>query len=315
MIVTPYTRDDISVWDKAVAESRNGTFQHFRAYMDYHSDRFDDCSLIARDDHNRVVAVLPAHKTGTTICSHKGLTFGGWIMSARADMRAVMEIWRLMAEHYRVAGFTELYYRPAPHIYHRYPAEEDLYALFRAGGQLVSSQVSSVINLATPIGFDGTSRRKVNKGSRLGIACSESSDLASFWEVLSTMLLERHNTLPVHTLEEIRLLQERFPKNIRLYTATLDGQLLAGVLMYYSDTVAHCQYIAASPEGRDLNALPCLFDYLIAEAHSRGLQIFDFGTSCERGGLVLNEGLVRQKCGFGARAVVYNAYTVMLQKV
>ncbi len=46
-------------WDDAVRNSRNGTFLHLRDYMDYHSDRFADFSLVAHDG-DKVVAVLPA---------------------------------------------------------------------------------------------------------------------------------------------------------------------------------------------------------------------------------------------------------------
>ena len=34
----------------------------------------------------------------------------------------------------------------------------------------------------------------------------------------------------------------------------------------------------------------------------------DFGTSTEQGGTYLNEGLIKQKEGFGGRAVVYDTY-------
>ena len=39
---------------------------------------------------------------------------------------------------------------------------------------------------------------------------------------------------------------------------------------------------------------------------------FDFGISTEQGGRYLNEGLVFQKEGFGARAVVYDTYAIKL---
>ena len=34
-------------WNELARQCRNSTFQHQRGYMDYHSDRFTDCSLIA----------------------------------------------------------------------------------------------------------------------------------------------------------------------------------------------------------------------------------------------------------------------------
>ncbi len=38
----------------------------------------------------------------------------------------------------------------------------------------------------------------------------------------------------------------------------------------------------------------------------------DLGTSNEQNGMYLNQGLVRHKCSLGARATVYDTYTIML---
>lgn len=312
MTIEAYKPDLKEVWDLAVDTSRNGLFQHRRDYMDYHSDRFTDCSVIARDAKGRVIAILPAHASGNTVCSHRGLTFGGWLMGMKADMPAMMEVWQAATDYYKSLGFKQLYYRPAPYIFHSYPADEDLYALFRAGGRLEASQVSSVIDLARPLGFDMSYRQSVRKASAAGVAVRETDDYAAFWSILSDVLKEHHNAKPVHTLDEIELLHGRFCDNIRLYGAYLEGRMIAGVVMYYSGTVAHSQYTAAGDEARRLRVLPLLYNAIIEESTRRGHRWFDFGISCEDGGRILNEGLVRQKCAFGARAVVYNAYTVDL---
>ena len=41
--------------------------------------------------------------------------------------------------------------------------------------------------------------------------------------------------------------------------------------------------------------------------------IFDFGISTEQGGRYLNEGLIFQKEGFGARTVVYDTYELNIE--
>ena len=119
------------------------------------------------------------------------------------------------------------------------------------------------------------------------------------------MLQSRYGTHPVHSIEELKLLQSRLPDNIKLYTATLNGNMVAGVLMYYTATVAHSQYIAASPQGRQVKALPLLFQHLIATAKADGFKYFDFGISTEKSGTYLNEGLLQQKSRLGGRGVIY----------
>ena len=308
--IIPYAPQYKMLWDEAVAESRNGLFQHRLDYMDYHAQRFCDCSLLASDARRRIIAVLPAHVSGDEVSSHRGLTFGGWLMTQRADMAAMMEVWASMAEYYRSRGWRSLYYRPSPHIYHRYPAEEDIYALYRAGGSLKAVQVSSVVDNSCPRGFDMASRQSVRKAAASGVEVGESADWAAFWTILSGRLQERYNAHPVHTLDEVLMLRERFPENIKLYAATLEGRMIAGVVVYDCGTAVHSQYCASTDEGRRSRALPLLYRHVLDVYALR--RYFDFGTSNEDGGLVLNEGLIRQKCGFGGRAVAYNAYSIQL---
>lgn len=307
-----YNPDRACEWDALVEASRNGTFLHKRAYMDYHSDRFDDCSLMAFDSKGRLIAALPAHRAGKVLASHRGLTYGGWIMSNRADMEAMMEVWQNLLEFARGEAFDEIIYRPVPHIFHRYPAEEDIYALWRSGGALDSVQISSTVDLTEPLGFDMAGRQAVRKAEARGIVAGASDDFEGFWRVLTENLMTTHGAVPVHSLDEILLLHSRFPDNIRLYTATLDGEILAGVVMYDTGVVAHSQYASASPTGKDLRAMPALYHAIMAEAKSRGCRYFDFGTSCEDGGRHLNLGLIRQKCGFGARGIAFPSYRLKL---
>lgn len=311
MTVEEYTPSLSAEWDDIVAASRNGTFLHKRAYMDYHASRFNDASLIARDSRGRAIALLPAHSCGDAVASHRGLTYGGWLMTMRADAAAMLEIWNMTAELYRSHGFRELFYRPAPHIYHKYPAEEDLYALFRAGGRLDSTLISSVIATANAPRFDETRRQGVRKAEAAGVTVGESDDWAAFWDILTDLLAERHNAAPVHSLAEITMLQARFPDNIKLYTATVDGRIIGGTVLYITDTVAHTQYVATTAQGRDLNALPLLYSRLL-EQYSH-LPYFDFGTSNEDAGRILNTGLIAQKQAYGARAIIYPSFTVPLK--
>ncbi|MBR1882255.1 MAG: GNAT family N-acetyltransferase [Muribaculaceae bacterium] len=303
MVIKKYDSRLHDEWNQLVEKSRNGTFLLLREYMDYHSDRFTDHSLMAYDE-GRLIAVMPANSEGPTLFSHKGLTYGGWVMPAkRADAPVMLDVMEQMVQYLRTHGFKRLIYKAIPHIYHQYPAEEDIYALWRQGAKLVECDISTTIDLRCPLPLNRGSRSAVNAALRSGITVARSEDLDGYWQLLSAVLKERHNTVPVHTAAEMRLLQSRFPSNIKLYTASLSGELLAGVLMYISGTVAHCQYIAASPRGREAKALTLLFDRLISLMAQEGLRYFDFGTSNEQHGLYLNRTLAQQKTRLGGRGV------------
>ena len=98
-----YTAADRELWDSAVAAARNATFLFLRRYMDYHSDRFRDHSLIFCDGRGTPVALLPANESVTAVGSHtdrhlhshQGLTYGGFILSPRCRDAQIEELFRL----------------------------------------------------------------------------------------------------------------------------------------------------------------------------------------------------------------------------
>ena len=299
-------------WDEFARMSRNGTMLHQRGYMDYHSDRFKDCSLVALHE-GRLCALLPACIEGDTLWSHRGLTYGGWLVPLKHfDATVMVEVMDAACQWMSDNGIKRLVYKPVPHIYHRYPCEEDLYALFRHQAKLIETNISTTIDLSCPLPLDRGNKSGANAARKAGIQVGPSEDWEGYWRLLSSLLDERYGTRPVHTLDEMRLLHGRFPDGIRLYAATLDGEMLAGVVMYLSQPVAHCQYIGASPQGKDSKALTLLFDYLIGEAKASGYRYFDFGISNEDHGRYLNEGLVRQKSRLGGRGIVYNTFEINL---
>lgn len=130
-------------------------------------------------------------------------------------------------------------------------------------------------------------------------------------KIIEAVLAERHEAKPVHTAEEMELLATRFPQNIKLFASYKDGVMLAGCLIYESTNVAHAQYMANSNEGCDMGALDLIIDFLVNDYH-KDKEYFDFGISNENMGRVLNAGLIAQKEGFGARAVVHDFYQLTL---
>jgi hypothetical protein len=92
-----------------------------------------------------------------------------------------------------------------------------------------------------------------------------------------------------------------------LHEAHRQGVPLAGALVYDFGRVVHTQYLAASEDGRQLDALSFLLAALIGSTYA-GRQYFSFGVSTEQAGTVLNSGLVAQKEYFGARGIAHDFY-------
>lgn len=305
LTIRPYASTDASAWDALVARSRNGNLLHRRGYMDYHADRFVDASVLVERD-GEVVAVFPVNIAGKLATSHGGLTYAGLISSQALRAEATLAVFGQIAGHYRALGVERLVYKAVPHVFHAYPAEEDLYALQRMGARLIRRDLSSVIALQEPFRFTEARRRSVRKAARAGIDLQVGTDPVDFHALL-VEVLERHHVAPTHSLAELRLLQARFPGQIVLHEARRQGVLLAGALVYDFGRVVHTQYLAASEQGRPLDALSFLLAALIGDTYA-DRHHFSFGVSTEQAGTVLNGGLVTQKEYFGARAIVHDVY-------
>lgn len=302
-------------WNELVLSSRNGTFLLLRDYMDYHRSRLSDCSLLFLEK-GKFQGCLPANLIDDTVYSHGGLTYGGLITRPEVNYIQVEEMLDAALTYYKDAFLiTKFIYKPIPFIYHTYPAQEDLYWLFRKNARMMARAVSSTIDLQKPLDLSTLRKRHAARAQNRGVTICESKDAKdwnAFWMILSTVLLKYHHCKPVHSLDEIKLLESYFPDNIKLITALYDGKIIAGCVTYLTKEVIHVQYIASSDVGRDLGALDLLFQTMIKAKECQSYHYLDFGISTENGGTYLNNGLLFQKEGFGGRAICYDQYEIDL---
>lgn len=307
MEIRRYRREDKELWNSFVSKARNATFLFDRNYMDYHADRFDDNSFMFYHK-GKLKAVLPANVSGDTLYSHQGLTYGGLLLDKKATVEDVLECFDSLNSWLRENGISKVVYKALPWIYQQYPSEEDLYALtWKCKAQLISRNIASTIVIDNKLKFAESRKSGIRKALSLNIEVGESNDVDGFWHVLEDNLGNRYNAKPVHTANEMKLLMSRFPNNIKLYVAKMNGEIVGGTLIYVTPQVVHTQYISASVEGKKHGALDLLFDYIINKVYAN-CRYFDFGKSTEQGGAYLNEPLIFQKEGFGGRGVCYDWY-------
>lgn len=307
MEIRRYRREDKELWNSFVSKARNATFLFDRNYMDYHADRFDDNSFMFYHK-GKLKAVLPANVAGDTLYSHQGLTYGGLLLDKKATVEDVLECFDSLNSWLRKNGISKVVYKALPWIYQQYPSEEDLYALtWKCKAQLISRNIASTIVIDNKLKFAESRKSGIRKALSLNVEVGESNDVDGFWHVLEDNLGNRYNAKPVHTASEMKLLMSRFPNNIKLYVAKMNGEIVGGTLIYVTPQVVHTQYISASVEGKKHGALDLLFDYIINKVYAN-CRYFDFGKSTEQGGAYLNEPLIFQKEGFGGRGVCYDWY-------
>ena len=309
--IVNYTKKHKLEWDNFVRTSKNGTFLFYRDYMDYHEDRFCDHSLLIFKK-DKLIALLPANKRSDgTISSHDGLTYGGLLTGTEMNISLALDIFKVLLRYLRLIKAKVLLYKPIPHIYHLYPAEEDLHALFKAGATQVRNDVSSSIRLNQQLGFSTLRKRGVKKAIKNKVIVSSSDSWSEFWEILTENLAEKYNVAPTHNLDEMIYLKNIFNENIRLYTAVKLQSIVAGLVVYKCGRTSHVQYIASNELGRGMGAIDAIINYLIYETVDDH-EWFDFGISTTENGWVLNKGLSHQKELFGARTISYQQFSIPL---
>lgn len=298
-------------WDEFVRHSKNGVFMLHRDYLEYHSDRFSDFSILFFQD-GQLIAVMPANRVDRTVVSHGGLTFGGIISGPGMTTTLMLNVFAALVADLRARGINKLIYKAIPHIYHSLPAEEDSYALFVNNAKLFRRDVSSTIAKDCRIPYTEERDAALHKAKSHNVTVEQSLEFSQFMAIVAAGLKARYDVLPVHTAAELQLLAERFPENIKLYAARRGGKMLSGVVVYESANVAHAQYISTTSKGRALGALDAVLDKLLNEIYC-DKPYFDLGKSTVENGRSLNVGLIGNKESYGARATVYDFYELDLK--
>ncbi len=307
--IRPYDIDDYAIWNNFVSRAKNATFLFHRDFMEYHSDRFHDFSLLVFDG-DELVSVLPANRVGDTVFSHQGLTYGGFVFESTIKLGEVIETTKAVLKFLNQNNILTFQLKLIPSIYTAYFSEEIEYAMFLADAKLIRRDCLSVIDLVKPFALTKTRKESIRRGEKNNLVIKEELKFDLFWnEILIPNLAKKHNSKPVHTLEEISKLQQKFPKSVRHFNVYKNDKIVAGTTVFITDTVAHPQYISGNEQKNELGSLDFLYSHLITEVF-KDKNFFDFGISHEQNGKKINEGLLFWKETFGAKTTIQNFYEV-----
>ena len=316
MHVTRYSDQDAGRWDEIVARAPMATFLHTRRFLAYHRDRFEDCSVLIRDDRDVVLGVFPAAvdpADGRRVISHPGITFGGVLHAGDLAGDSMIEAFACLKRHYRGYGMTAMRYKAIPSIYQRRPAGDDLYALFRLQAVRARCDLSCAIDLGDRGERSSRRKRSLAKALKAGVEVRDGAPYVDeLWDVIADNLARKLGEKPVHTVEEIKHLHALFPDNITFVVARLNGRTVAGVALFSTAMVARTQYIASDATGHDVSALDAVIEHAIAQAREGGRRYFDFGTSNRSDGQHLSASVYQFKLEFGGGGVVHEFYDLEL---
>ncbi len=304
-----YTPEREDEWNSFVSESLNGTFLFHRNYMDYHADRFEDCSLMVMR-RGKLISLIAANVDNGVFHSHGGLSYGGFIVDRKMGASRMMEMFDGFLEYLQAGEFSEVIYKPVPILFHGSPCEFDLYALFRNDFDLSRREISTLINIPNAR-FKQNRKSGYNFAVKNNVKLIETDDYDTFIGIANERLESKYAVRAVHTADELRLLKTAFPENIRLFGAFREGRMLGGSLLYLINRTVHAQYLYCNDEGREFRGLDFMIVSLLRENYS-SYDWFDFGKSTEDGGHYLNQALIKTKEEFGGTSICYDTYSASI---
>ncbi|WP_299189719.1 GNAT family N-acetyltransferase [uncultured Aquimarina sp.] len=305
--IKKYQKEDYSLWNDFIDNSKNGTFLFNRDFMEYHSDRFVDFSLLVFNN-STLIAVFPANIKNEAVYSHQGLTYGGIILKKSIGGEKVRNILSEIIKFLDSYKVRNLFVKTIPIFYNKKPTNEFTFFLLEHRGKIYRRDLNLAIDYSLPSSIHKSKLKHYEKRKDIGFEIQEVNDFSGFWNsVLIPRLKEKHNVKPVHTLQEIHLLKKKFPESIKQFVISLDKEVLAGITIFKSEGVVKSQYGAVTDKGEQYRALDFLFISLIDKYRKEGYRFFDMGTVTEN-----NFGLLKQKEELGCEIYTQDFYELVV---
>jgi hypothetical protein len=314
--VDVYRPEFRSRWEKFVLTADNGTLFHRQQFLDYHPPgRFLGHHLIFRKK-NRILALLPAAiretSKGRIFISHPGASYGGFVVTSRLGIRDAHLLVGALVEHLRGENFQRAELTPPPLFYSSHPNHYIDFALLKHGFGYLKRELTSVVPLPKRdveifSSFKSEARTATRKAQKLGVDIRESDDYEAFYQILRHNLQMRHNVTPTHTPEELLRLKALLPDEIHLFSAYLEGEQIAGVVLFLCNPrVMLAFYISHRQHYQKYRSVNLLFHQIMDWGRRRGFQYLDFGTFTLD--MEPNWGLGKFKETFGAKGLFRDTF-------
>lgn len=307
-------------WDDFIQNNkRNSTFLHSRKFFKHNSlNNKDDASLLFYKK-SKLIAVLPAtiYNNDDVIIfhSHPRSTYGGFVTDETVGVEEGIQIVEATVNFAKTNKVKEIIIRNPFRIFHQLPSDEIDYAMWYHGFKIKSREIECTIKLSEHYSkrYDNGAKYNIKK-ARKSVTVEESNDFEMFWSLLTDNLLEKHNTAPVHTLQQFNSLRNLVGHDkIKLFGGFIENKLICGVVVFICKPMAlHAQYIASDTNFQDIRPLNAVIDEIIDWGYKNAFSYFNLGTANDAAGRVINYGLFHFKEGFGGRGILRETMHLIL---
>lgn len=310
--VQRYDQSQKKAWDSFVAYNNPFTFLFYRDYMDYHSNRFTDYSLLVFQNAS-LIALFPANISNENIIySHQGLSYGGLIYDhSKWSQQFEKNIFQVILDYYNAIPVSKICIKTPPQFYGPH-VRRQMDVLSTLGADVQKSFLSMAANMEPPLKIHKSKHKRFRKHKQKNeFFIKDDNDFKAFWnQVLIPCLEEKHQAKPVHTLEEIVELNKYFPENIIQWNVYLEDKIIAGITLFIKNDVIRSQYGATRLGYEAFAPLDYLYIYLFDFYYAKGIKIFDMGSIPPNDDLSYPKGLVNYKKELGCDTYTQNQYVI-----
>jgi len=317
-----YNKNDEAVWDKFVSDSNNGTIFHLRKFLNYHSkDKFVDHSILIIKN-KKLFSVFPAAERVVSnqklLVSHPGSSVGSYVIPENLSIANSIELVSQIKNYAKESGFNGIQITLPPNLYQKRLSNYMDFAFFRGGFIYKKREITSILflekNIETTLKkFRPSHRRAVKIAQSKGVLVRESEKYDEYYKILQKNLSKRHGVNPTHTLRELKKLKRIFKDKIKLFSAFIDGKMIAGIVNFIiNEQVVLAFYISHDELYNQYRPLNILFYEVFSWAIESKYKVYDFGifTVNEKP----NMGLGRFKENFGASGIFRDTIELKLNK-
>lgn len=295
-----------NLWNEFILHSNNGTIFHLRNFLSYHRERtFTDCSFIFYNKQN-IEAVFTGAIINNCLYSHPGASFGGFIYNELSFPYANQIVDSLIKEAKKLK-LNEIVIIPPPFIYYKKYNETMEYCLYSKGFDNIEYYISSFVNLENNLINQMSDRKKrYIKKFENEVQIQLSKDIDSFYPILINNKL-KHKAKPTHSLEELKILMDRFPEKIKLLLTSKNNKVIGGALNFITnDNSCILFYNMINYDYQHLQIASIQIYESLRWAKKNNLKFLDIGVSqiYENNQIIPHESLINFKEQFGAQAMI-----------
>jgi hypothetical protein len=308
-VIRPYRPEDAHAWKALLRDSNNGTLFHDLDFLAYHPPgKYDFRHLVAlRGAH--IEAVIPGALSADGIfVSLAGASIGGPAVKKSLSAEGSLHLVEALQLYCESAGWRGIEITLPPPVYNDEPDQIIEFALRVRGFDLVHRSMPLLIPLDREKSnhyeriFRERQRRYVRACRQKGVAVTESGidGLSGFLELLDETHV-RLKAQPTHTHAEIQDLFDRVPDRLRIWSAHLDGIVIASMLLFILNrNICNTFYLCDRASHRTNHGATVLLAEVIDALGERGYRYLDMGPSAST--VHFNNGVAGFKESLGARA-------------